>query len=198
MLASPAAALNVIVAGWLIRASTSPHPDAVAARSVRWPKGWNARRSSCQSPRPHLATRAAPGPLGTRTLAGRPARGGRPFQSQGRFRPIGRQRGVGPHDPGQRLIVLRTTGISFKPPHQRQSLFRTEIDLVEVLEKFEASKHDGLHLKGDQASDVGMPGLLYRNREEKSSAPVGRTGTTRCTISWIRICASISSMAIPV
>jgi hypothetical protein len=67
---------------------------------------------------------------------------------------------VGPRNPDQRLIVLRTTGISFKPPHQRQGLFKTEIDLVEVLEKFEASKHDGLHLKGDQASDVGMPALL--------------------------------------
>ena len=97
------------------------------------------------------------------------------MKGQGRFQPIGRQRGVGPHDPDQRLIVLRTTGISFKPPHQRQGLFRTEIDLVEVLEKFEASKHDGLHLKGDHAAVVDGP--LYRNREEKSSAPVGRTGS---------------------
>jgi hypothetical protein len=108
----------------------------------------------------HLAARAATSPLGVLTLAGRPACGGRPCKGRGRFPPLGRQRGVGPHDPDQRLIVLRTTGISFKPPHQRQGLFRTEIDLVEVLEKFEASKHDGLHLKEDQASDVGMQGLL--------------------------------------
>jgi hypothetical protein len=71
---------------------------------------------------------------------------------------------VGPHDPDQRLIVLRATGSGFKASHQRQGLFRTEMDLVEVLEKFEstaqASKHDGLHLKGDQASGVGMKGLL--------------------------------------
>jgi hypothetical protein len=31
---------------------------------------------------------------------------------------------------------------------------------VKVWEKFEASKHDGLHLNGDQASGVGMRGLL--------------------------------------
>ena len=108
----------------------------------------------------HLAVRAATSSLGALTLAGRPARGGRPFKGQGRFQPIGRQRGVGSHDPDQRLRVLRTTGISFKPSQQRQGLFRTEIDLVEVLEKFEASKHDELHLKGDQALDVGLRGLL--------------------------------------
>ena len=116
-----------------------------------------ARRVNPHAP---LAARAATSPLGALTLAGRPACGGRPFQGRGRFQPIGRQRGVGPHDPDQRLRVLRTTGISCKPPHQRQGLFRTEMDLVEVLEKFEASKHDELHLKGDQASDVGLRGLL--------------------------------------
>jgi hypothetical protein len=31
---------------------------------------------------------------------------------------------------------------------------------LEVFEKFEASQHDGLHLKGDQASDVGIRGLM--------------------------------------
>ena|SRR5207249_5906089 len=108
----------------------------------------------------HLATRAAPGPLGALTLVGWPAHGGRPLKGSGRFPPIGRQRGVGPYDPDQRLIVLRATGISFKPPPPHQGLFRTEIDLVEVLEKFETSKHDGLHFKGDQASDVGMRALL--------------------------------------
>jgi hypothetical protein len=77
-----------------------------------------------------------------------------------RFHPIGRQRGVGPYDPDQRLIVLRATGIRFKPPHQLQGFFRTEMDLVEILEKFETSKHDGLHFKGDHASDVGMRALL--------------------------------------
>ena len=99
----------------------------------------------------HLAARAAPSPLGALTLARRPARGGRPCQGRGRFQPIiGRQRGVSPHDPDQRLIVLRATGIGFKPSHQCQGLFRTEIDLVKVLEKFEASKHDELHLKKAQ------------------------------------------------
>ena len=78
----------------------------------------------------------------------------------GRFQPIGRQRGVGPYDPDQCLIVLRATGIRFKPPHQLQGFFRTEIDLMEILEKFETSKHDGLHFKGDQASDIGMRALL--------------------------------------
>ena len=128
------------------------------ARSVGPRDGTHAARR-VNTPAP-LAARAATRPLGALTLAGRPARGGRPLKGQGRFQPIGRQRGVGPHDPDQRLIVLRTTGISFKPPHQRQGLFRTEIDLVEVLEQFEASKHDELHLKGDQASDVGLRGLL--------------------------------------
>jgi hypothetical protein len=113
------------------------------------------------NPQAHLAVRAATSSLGARTLAGRPARGGRPCKGRGRFQRIGRQRGVGPHDPDQRLIVLWATGIGFKPLHQRQSLFRTEIDLAEVLaEKFEASKHDGLHLKGDQVSGGGMRGLL--------------------------------------
>ena len=126
---------------------------SVGTRDVTYP----ARRVNTPA---HLAARAATSPLGALTLAGRPACGCRPFKGRGRFQPISRQRGVGPHDPDQRLIVLRATGIGFKPPHQRQGLFRTEIDLVEVLEKFEASKHDGLHLKGDQASGVGMRGLL--------------------------------------
>jgi hypothetical protein len=108
----------------------------------------------------HLAARAAPRPLGVLPLAGCPARGGRPCKGRGRFPSLGRQRGVGSHDPDQRFIVLRATGIGFQPPHQCQGLFRTEIDLVEGLEKFETSKHDGLHLKGDQASDVSMRSLL--------------------------------------
>ena len=131
---------------WPLALSMGPRDVPHAARRV--------------NPHAHLATRAAPGPLGALTLVGWPAHGGRPLKGSGRFQPIGRQRGVGPHDPDQRLIVLQTTGISFKPPHQHQDLFRTEIDLVEVLEKFETSKHDGLHLKGDQASGVGMRGLL--------------------------------------
>ena len=94
-----------------------------------------------------LAAGAATSPLGALTLTRRPARGCRPFKGRGRFQPIGRQRGVGPHDPDQRLIVLGATAIGFKPPHQRQSLFRTEFDLLEVFEKFEALQHDGLHLK---------------------------------------------------
>ena len=31
---------------------------------------------------------------------------------------------------------------------------------MEILEKFETSKHDGLHFKGDQASNIGMRELL--------------------------------------
>lgn len=108
----------------------------------------------------HLAVWAATSSPGALTLAGRPTRGSRPFKGWGRFPPIGRQRGVGSYDPDQRLIVPRATGIGFKPLHQRQGLFRTEIDLMEVLEKFETSKHDGLHLKEDQASGVGLRGLL--------------------------------------
>jgi len=34
------------------------------------------------------------------------------------------------------------------------------MDRVKVLEKFETSKHDGLHLKEDQTSGVGLRGLL--------------------------------------
>ncbi len=34
------------------------------------------------------------------------------------------------------------------------------MNLVEGLEQFEASKHDGLPLKGDQASGVGMRSAL--------------------------------------
>jgi hypothetical protein len=67
---------------------------------------------------------------------------------------------VGPHDPDQRLIVLGATAIGFKPPDQYQGLFRTEMDLLEVLKKFEVSKHDRLHLQGDQASGVGTRGLM--------------------------------------
>jgi hypothetical protein len=129
----------------------------------------------------HLAARAATSPLGALTLAGRPACGGRPFKGRGRFPPIiGRQRRVGPHDPAQRLIVLRATGIGFKPPHQRQGVFRTEIDLVKVLEKFEASKHDGLHLNGDQASGVyERSALTEPGREVKPACRKGRTATLR-------------------
>jgi hypothetical protein len=118
----------------------------------------------------HLAARAATSPLGALTLAGRPACGGRPFKGRGRFPPIiGRQRRVGPHDPDQRLIVLRATGIGFKPPHQRQGVFRTEIDLVKVLEKFEASKHDRFYLNGDQASGVGMR-VCFNGTGQRSQA----------------------------
>ena len=109
----------------------------------------------------HLAARAATRPLGALPLARRPVCEGRPFKGWGRFQPIiGRQHGVGPHDPDQHLIVLRATGIGFQPPHQRQGLFRIEIDLMKVLEKFEASKHDGLPLKEAQASGVDIRGLL--------------------------------------
>jgi hypothetical protein len=52
---------------------------------------------------------------------------------------------MGSNDPDQHLVILGTTAIGFKPPHQRQGFFRTQIDLLEVFEEFEASKHDRLH-----------------------------------------------------
>ena len=77
-----------------------------------------------------------------------------------RFQEVRRQVGVGPHHLDQHLVILGATAIGFKPPHQRQGLFRTQIDLVEIFEQFEASKHNGLHLNGDQASGVGIRGLM--------------------------------------
>src|SRR6266852_53135 len=133
---------------------------------MRWPlalsMGTRDAPPAARRVNPHaqLAAWAAPRSPSALTLAGRPARGGRPCKGRGRFPPLGRQRRVRPHDPDQRLIVLRATGIGGKPPHKRQGLFRTEMDLVKVLEKFETSKHDGLHLKEDQASGVGLRGLL--------------------------------------
>lgn len=67
---------------------------------------------------------------------------------------------MGSNDPDQHLVILGTTAIGFKPPYQCQGFFRTEIDLVEVFEEFEASKHDRLHCKGEQVQDVRIRCLM--------------------------------------
>ena len=67
---------------------------------------------------------------------------------------------MGSNDPDQHLVILGTTAIGFKPPHQRQGFFRAQIDLLEILEEFEASKHDRLHCKGEQVQGVEIRCLM--------------------------------------
>jgi hypothetical protein len=59
---------------------------------------------------------------------------------------------VGSNDPDQHLVIFSATAIGFKPPYQPQGLFRAQIDLLEIGEQFEVSKHDGLQEGGSSVA----------------------------------------------
>jgi hypothetical protein len=84
----------------------------------------------------------------------------KPLKDRGLFDEVGRHLGVSPHDLDQHLVILGATAIGLNPMYQRQRCFGAQIHLLEVSEEFEASKHDGLHLKGDQAQGVGIRCLM--------------------------------------
>ena len=71
-----------------------------------------------------------------------------------------RQLHVGANGPDQHLIIFGATAIGFKPPKKRQGVFEAQIDLLEVLEECEASKHHGFHLKGSHISGVEIRGRI--------------------------------------
>jgi hypothetical protein len=64
---------------------------------------------------------------------------------RGALQEIRRELGVGLNDPDQHLAIFGATTLGFKSPYQGQGLFRAQINLSEIVEQFEASKHDGLH-----------------------------------------------------
>lgn len=95
-----------------------------------------------------LAAMTVASPLGALTLAFALARWRRRQGGRGRVQEVRRQLGVGSNDPDQHLVILGATAIRFKPSHERQGVFGAQIDLLEILEEFEVSKHDGLHSGG--------------------------------------------------
>ena len=73
---------------------------------------------------------------------------------------VRRYLGMGSYHRDQHLIIFGATAIGFKPPDECQGVFGAQIDLLEILEEFEASKHHGFHLKGDHMSGVGSRGRI--------------------------------------
>jgi hypothetical protein len=71
---------------------------------------------------------------------------------------------MGLNDPDQHLAIFGATTIGFKAPYQGQGRFRAQMNFSEIVEQFEASKHDGLHsgrsCVGLFWADVGMRGLM--------------------------------------
>ena len=73
---------------------------------------------------------------------------------------VRRQLHVGTNGPDQHLVIFGATAIGFEPPNERQGVFGAQIDLLEILEEFEASKHHGFHLKGYYMSGVEVRGRI--------------------------------------
>jgi hypothetical protein len=92
-----------------------------------------------------LAGSAPPNALGTLTRAFALAHQRRGLVDRGGLQEVRRELGVGLNDPNQHLAIFGATTIGFKSPYQGQGLFRAQINLSEIVEQFEASKHDGLH-----------------------------------------------------
>jgi hypothetical protein len=92
-----------------------------------------------------LAVSAPPRALGTLTRAFDLARQRRRLVGRGGLQAVHRELGVGLNDPDQHLAIFGRQAIGFKSPYQGQGLFRAQINLAEIVEQFEASKHDGLH-----------------------------------------------------
>jgi hypothetical protein len=82
----------------------------------------------------------------------------RRLDHRGGCQKVRRQLHVGAKGPAQHLIIFSATAIGFEPPDERRGVFGAEIDLLEILEKFEASKQHGFHnlLKGYHMSGVGI------------------------------------------
>lgn len=78
----------------------------------------------------------------------------RRLDHRGRSQQVRRQLHVGAHGPHQHLVIFDATAIGFKPADQHQGVFGAEIDLLEILEEFETSKHHGFHLQGYHMSGV--------------------------------------------
>jgi len=92
-----------------------------------------------------LATRAPPNALGALTRAFGLARRRRPLVDRRSEQEVRRELGVGLNDPDQHLAIFGATTLGFKAPYQGQGRFRAQMNFSEIVEKFEASKHDGLH-----------------------------------------------------
>jgi hypothetical protein len=58
------------------------------------------------------------------------------------------------HDLEQYLVIFRLTVVRFKPSHQCQGVLRTQIDLLNMFQELEESKHYRLHLQGDDAQSL--------------------------------------------
>lgn len=112
----------------------------------------------------YLTAMAAASAFGTLSLTPSLRRGRRRLDDRGGFREVRRQLHMGSNDPHQHLVILGATAIGFKPPYQRQGLFRTQIDLLEIVKQFEESKHEGFHSGrshvGLRLADVDIRGLI--------------------------------------
>ena len=84
----------------------------------------------------------------------------RRLDHRGRCQQVCRQLHVGAHGPHQHLVIFDATAIGFKPSDQRQGVFGAEIDLLEILEEFETSKHHGFYLKSYHMSGVEIRGRV--------------------------------------
>lgn len=84
----------------------------------------------------------------------------RRLDHRGGCQKVRRQLPVGAHGPDQHLVICGATAIGFKPPDERQGIFGAQIDLVEILEEFETSKHHGFHLMGNPLSGVEIRGRI--------------------------------------
>ena len=114
-------------------------------------------KSRVNTPLPLAAT---PSALGALSLAVYLTRWRSRLDHRGGCRQVRRQLHVGTHGPDQHLVILGATAIGFEPPDERQGVVGAQINLLEILEEFEASKHHGFHLKGYHMSGVGIRGRI--------------------------------------
>ena len=63
---------------------------------------------------------------------------------------------VDSHDLEQYLVIFCTTALGFQAPYQYQCILWIQIDLLNMSQEFEESKHHGLHLEGDQAQSIQL------------------------------------------
>jgi hypothetical protein len=103
---------------------------------------------------------ATPSALGALLLAFCLTRWRRRLDHRGCCQKVRRQLHVGANGPEQHLVIFGATASGFKPPYECQGVFGASIDLLEILEEFEASQHHGFHLKGYHMSGVGIRGRI--------------------------------------
>jgi hypothetical protein len=107
-----------------------------------------------------LQLAATPSALGALALAFCLMPWRRRLDHRGCCQKVRRQLHVGANGPDQHLVIFGATVLGCEPPDERQGVFGAQIDLLEILKKFEVSKHHGFHLKGYRMSGVGIRGRI--------------------------------------